>query len=133
MITVFFLPAFAKFRLSECVFRYISLIRGSRIFEHDQEMPSSVGGNLDRAYFEIYFFEFTVAFDLYVFLSDRSSLLLLFCFVDRSLQIEQQPFSSHLQYVEAGSAGRELKIEAHVSTGFKDFHVVINHHGDGSV
>src|SRR5437773_8175405 len=53
--------------------------------------------------------------------------------VNRGLQIEQQAFSSHLQNVEAGSAGRELKIKAHVSTGFKDFHIVINHHCDGSI
>jgi len=41
-------------------------------------------------------------------------------FVDR-----QQAFSSHLQDVEAGSAGREFKVKPYVSTGFKDFHIVI--------
>jgi len=53
-----------------------------------------------------------------------------FAIVDRSLQIEQQVFSSHLQDVEAGSAGRELKIQAYVFTGFEDFHIVINHVGN---
>src|SRR5204863_8979007 len=96
-------------------------------------MASSVGNELESDYFEIHIREFTIAFDLYIFLADRNPLLLFFCIIDRSLQIEKQAFSSHLQNVEAGSAGRELKIKAYVSTRFKDFHIVINHHRDGSV
>src|SRR2546422_10582880 len=96
-------------------------------------MAFSVGSDLERDYLKIYILELTVAFDRYIFLSDRNSFLLRLCFVDRGLQIEQQAFSSHLQNVEAGSAGRELKIKAHMPTGFNDFHIVINHHSDGSV
>src|SRR5882724_6141019 len=96
-------------------------------------MAFSVGNDLESSYFEIHILDFTIAFDRYIFLSDRNSVLLLLCIVDRSLQIEQQAFSSHLQDIEAGSAGRELKIKAYVSTGFQDFHIVINHHSNGGV
>src|SRR5258708_6512572 len=96
-------------------------------------MTPPAGNDLESDYFKIHILDFTIALDLYIFLSDWNSLLLLLCFVDRSLQIEKQAFSSHLQNVEAGSAGCEFKIKAHVATGFEDFHVVINHHGDGSV
>src|SRR6266852_3120368 len=96
-------------------------------------MTPTAGSDLESGYFKIHILDFTIAFDLYIFLSDRNSLLLFFCIADRSLQIEQQAFSSHLQDVEAGSAGREFKVKPYVSTGFKDFHIVINHHSDGSV
>src|SRR2546429_9055155 len=96
-------------------------------------MAPAAGKDLESGYFKIHIFDFTIAFDLYIFLADRNPLLLFFCIVDRSLQIEKQAFSSHLQNVEAGSAGRELKIKAYVSTRFKDFHIVINHHRDGSI
>ena len=96
-------------------------------------MTPSIGTRLKRRYFEIHILEFTIAFDLYIFLADRNPLLLLLGFGDRSLQIEQQAFSSHLQNVEAGSAGRKRKITTHVSTGFKDFHIVVNHHSGGSI
>src|SRR6266852_1917434 len=96
-------------------------------------MTPTAGSDLESGYFKIHILDFTIAFDLYIFLSDRNSLLLLTCFVDRSLQIEKQAFSSHLQNVEAGSTGREFKIKAHVSTRFKDFQIVINHHGGGGV
>src|SRR5258708_1177760 len=96
-------------------------------------MTPPAGSDLESRYFKIHILDFTIAFDLYIFLSDWNSLLLLLCFVDRSLQIEKQAFSSHLQNVEAGSTGREFKIKAHVSTGFKDFHTVIKHHDNGCV
>ena len=89
------------------------------------------GGCLQRDHFKIHTFEFTIAFDLYIFLSDRS--VFLPGFVDRSLQIEQQAFSSHFQNVEVGPTGRQLEIKAHVSTGLKDFQVFIHHHSHGSV
>src|SRR5260370_39705866 len=96
-------------------------------------MTPTAGNDLESGYFKIHILVFTIAFDLYIFLPDRNSFLLLFCFVDRSLQIEKQAFSSHLQNVEGGSAGREFKIKANVSTGFKDLHIVVNDDGDGCV
>src|SRR5438132_13793445 len=96
-------------------------------------MAFSVGSDLERGYLKIHILEFTIAFDLDIFLPDRKPLLLCLCFVDRGLQIEQQAFSSHLQNIEASSTRRELKIKAHVSTGLKDFHIVIYHHSDGNV
>src|SRR5439155_9535827 len=101
------------------------------ILEHDQEMAFFAGSSVERDHFKIHPLEFTIASDLYIFLSDRNALLLRF--VNRRLQIEQQAFSSHLQNVKVGSAGRELEIKAHMSTGLEDFHVFINHHSHGSV
>src|SRR5260370_12405415 len=89
------------------------------------------GSGLERDHFKVDSLESTIASDLYIFLSDWNALLLRF--VDCSVQIEQQALSSHLQNVKISSAGRELEIKAHMSTGLKDFHLFINHHSPRSV
>src|SRR6266852_2770742 len=89
------------------------------------------GSGLERDHFKIHSLEFAIASDLYILLLDWNAILLRF--VDGSVQIEQQAFSSHLQNVKVSSAGRELEIKAHLSTGLKDFQVFINHHSHGSV
>src|SRR6266481_7721510 len=99
LITACFPASLAGFCLSGPGFCRIGSACGSRILEHDQEMAPSIRKDLESGYFKIHILDFTIAFDLYIFLSDGNTLLLFFCLADRSLQIEQQAFSSHLQNV----------------------------------
>jgi len=77
--------------------------------------------------------DFTIAFDLYIFLSDRNASFSFFASLIAACRSNSKPSRAIFKMLKLALPGAELKIKAYVSTGFKDFHIVINHHGDGSV